>query len=198
LQQKNALLFREKEASIALYCCLAKREIAHSTCIMTNWKGKTVDGAFAVELQASVLSGLDRYCRDAGSSETGGILVGRYSDDLSLAIVREATPPPTDSKRGHAWFVRGVNGLREMLGKRWQAKECTFYIGEWHFHPANHVEPSSDDFTQMLEISRAREYDCREPLLLILGARKHAGRRIFRAFVCPANRATQELLRVGA
>lgn len=32
----------------------------------------------------------------------------------------------------------------------------------------------------MLEISRAREYDCKEPLLLILGAGKLAGRRIFR------------------
>lgn len=80
-----------------------------------------------------------------------------------------------------------------MLGKRWRASERTFYIGEWHFHPANHVEPSGDDFAQMLAISRAREYDCREPLLLILGAGKHEGRRIFRAFVCPAEHAPLEL-----
>lgn len=165
---------------------------------MMTWRGKTVDGTFAVEFQASVLSALERYCRDAGSSETGGILVGRYSDDLSLAIVREATPPPADSKRGRSWFVRGVNGLRELLGKRWRAKERTFYVGEWHFHPVNHVEPSSDDFTQMLEISHTREYDCKEPLLLIVGAGKHEGQRIFRAFVCPADEAAKELMPTGA
>jgi integrative and conjugative element protein (TIGR02256 family) len=160
---------------------------------MKTWRGSTDDGTFAVELQASVLGALDRYCRDAGSVETGGILVGRYSDDLALAIVREATPPPTDSKRGRSWFVRGMSGLREMLGKRWRASERTFYIGEWHFHPANHVEPSGDDFAQMLAISRAREYDCKEPLLLILGAGKHEGRRLFRAFVCPAEHVPLEL-----
>lgn len=160
---------------------------------MRTWRGKTEDGTFAVELQATVLGALDRYCRDAGSVETGGILIGRYSDDLALAIVREATPPPTDSKRGRSWFVRGMSGLREMLGKRWRASERTFYVGEWHFHPANHVEPSGDDFAQMIEISRAREYDCKEPLLLILGAAQLEGQRIFRAFVCQADDAPMEL-----
>lgn len=160
---------------------------------MKAWRGKTEDGTFAVEIQSSVLSALERYCRGAGLSETGGILVGRYSEDLSLAIVCEATPPPTDSRRGRAWFVRGVNGLRDMLGKRWRAKERTYYVGEWHFHPATHVEPSSDDFEQMLEISRARQYECREPLLLILGAGQNQGQRIFRAFVCPAEDAPMEL-----
>jgi integrative and conjugative element protein (TIGR02256 family) len=160
---------------------------------MSTWRGRTQDGAFAVELQASALSALDQYCRDAGSAETGGILVGRYSEDLSLAIVREATPPPTDSRRGRAWFVRGVNGLRDMLSKRWRVRERTYYVGEWHFHPAAHVEPSSDDFKQMLEISRARAYECKEPLLLIFGADRRQGQRVFRAFVCPADDAPTEL-----
>lgn len=162
---------------------------------MKTWKGRTEDGTFAVELQGSVRGALDRYCRDAGSVETGGILIGRYSDDLALAIVRDATPPPTDSKRGRSWFVRGVSGLSEMLGKRWRARERTFYIGEWHFHPASHVEPSGEDFAQMLEISRARNYDCKEPLLLIFGASRHEGQRNFRAFVCPAEEAPIELHR---
>jgi len=164
---------------------------------MKTWSGKTEDGTFAVEFHSSVLSILDRYCRDAGSSETGGILVGRYSEDLSMAFVREATPPPTDSRRGYAWFVRGVNGLREMLNKRWRATERTYYIGEWHFHPATHVEPSSDDFEQMIKISRAREYECKEPLLLILGTRKQEGQRIFRAFVFQAEHTPLKLKHAG-
>lgn len=161
--------------------------------MMTPWMGRSDDGTFAVELQSDVLCALDRYCRDAGSVETGGILVGRYSDDLSRAIVREATPPPPDSKQDSLCFVRGAIGLREMLVERWTASERTFYVGEWHFHPANHVEPSVDDFTQMLAISRSTEYYCRDPLLLILGAGEHDGRRVFRAFVCPAKRSPLEL-----
>jgi integrative and conjugative element protein (TIGR02256 family) len=165
---------------------------------MRTWRGQTEDGAFAVEIQASVLLALDRYCHDAGAVETGGILIGRYSEDLALAIVREATLPPADSKRGRSWFVRGVSGLREMLGKRWRAKERTFYIGEWHFHPASHVEPSSDDFSQMIQISRASEYDCKEPLLLIFGAGKHDGDRILRVFVSPAAGAPMEFRRMAS
>jgi len=161
---------------------------------MTDWSGRTFDGTFAVQFPATVLRALDRYCREAGSSETGGILIGRHSEDLSVAIVREATPPPSDSRRGRSWFVRGVNGLRDMLGKRWRAKERTHYLGEWHFHPVAHVEPSGDDFAQMVEISHAKEYDCKEPLLLILGAGQHQGRRTFRVFVCPAGGAPSELL----
>jgi hypothetical protein len=162
---------------------------------MKSWRGKTESGTFAVELQAAVLGALDRHCRDAGSVETGGILIGRYSDDLALAIVSEATPPPTDSERGGSWFVRGVSGLRELLGKRWKAVERTFYVGEWHFHPVVRVEPSGQDFAQMLQISQSREYDCKEPLLLILGAGQREGQRVFRAFVCPAGDAPMELLR---
>jgi len=163
---------------------------------MRTWRGKTNDGTFAVEFQASVLSALDYYCRDAGSSETGGILVGYYSNDLSLAIVREATPPPPDSRRGRAWFVRGVSGLRDMLSKRWRSKERTYYVGEWHFHPAAHIEPSSDDFEQMNKISRSREYECKAPLLLIFGAGENHGQRIFRAFVCLPDDAPMELQQV--
>lgn len=90
--------------------------------------------------------------------------------------------------------MRGVNGLRDMLGKRWRAKERTHYLGEWHFHPVAHVEPSRDDFAQMHKISQSKEYNCKEPLLLILGARQREEQRTFRAFVCPANTAPLELL----
>lgn len=162
--------------------------------IMTGWKGQVVDGTFTMHLEPPVLRALDRYCRDAGSWETGGILIGRYSEDLAVAIVGEATPPPSDSRRGRSWFVRGVNGLREMLGNRWRAMERTYYVGEWHFHPVAHVEPSGDDFAQMREISHTKEYDCKEPLLLICGASHRQGQRTFRAFVCPAGRAPVELL----
>jgi len=86
---------------------------------------------------------------------------------------------------------------RVVDGKRWRARERTFYIGKWHFHPADHVEPSSDDFAQVIEISRAREHVCKEPLLLVLGAAKHEGQRIFRTFVCPSEKAPLELHRAG-
>lgn len=163
---------------------------------MRTWRGRTEDGTYAIEIHPSVLLNIDQYCHNAGSVETGGILIGRYSEDLALAIVLEATLPPTDSKRGRSWFVRGVNGLREMLWTRWWSDERTFYIGEWHFHPVPSVEPSGADFSQMTQISRAHEYDCKEPLLIIFGATKKKGERTFRAFVSPSTKKTMEFRRM--
>ena len=161
---------------------------------MNNWEGWTLDGAYGLRIQASVLRELNRMCLDAGSAETGGILVGRYSLDLMVAVVREATPPPSDSRRGRTWFNRGVAGLREMLAQRWRAKDRTHYLGEWHFHPVPIVVPSADDFSQMVQIAHAAEYKCREPLLIIVGSHEREGPRAVRAFVCPVSTSPMELL----
>jgi integrative and conjugative element protein (TIGR02256 family) len=163
---------------------------------MTTWTGRTSDGTYGLLIEEPALRDLDRMCRDARAVETGGVLVGRYSADLAMAIVREATPPPSDSRRGRSWFERGVAGLREMLGQRWRSKERTYYVGEWHFHPAPRVVPSSDDFSQMVQIAHAEQYDCKEPLLVIFGASESQGARSLRAFVCPAGSSPMELLPV--
>ena len=162
---------------------------------MTTWMGRTSDGAYGLLIEEPVLRALDRMCRDAGAIETGGVLVGRYSADLTVATVREATPPPSDSRRGRSWFERGVAGLRDMLGRRWRSKERTYYIGEWHFHPAAQIVPSSDDFSQMVQIAHAAEYDCQAPVMVILGASQSLGVRSLRAFVCPAGDQPIELRR---
>lgn len=164
---------------------------------MNSWRGQAPNGRFKLEISASALDMLDVYCRGAGSLETGGILLGRYSDDLSLAIVIEVTPPPNDSRRGRSWFVRGVKGLRDLLTSRWRARERSFYIGEWHFHPVDHVEPSDDDFVQMAAIGDDSRYQCREPILIILGMGSMGAQRVFRAFVCPRSCAPLELHRIS-
>lgn len=162
---------------------------------MTSWNGRTKDGTYGVAVEAAQLLALERMCNAAGSVETGGVLIGRYSDDRAVAWVKEVTPAPADSARGASWFVRGVAGLRATLARRWKAKERTYYLGEWHFHPAPIVVPSKDDFRQMRQISAADAYRCSEPLLLILGAAgKRGGKRSIRAFVCPVGREPSELL----
>ena len=165
---------------------------------MTMWSGRTSDGTYGLLLEEPAFRDLDRMCIAAGDIETGGVLVGRYSADLGTATVLEATAPPSDSRQGPSWFDRGVAGLREILRRRWRSKARTYYVGEWHFHPASHVVPSADDFTQMGQIAHADEYDCREPLLVIFGAARDSnGQRAVRAFVCPAGCSPMELHREG-
>lgn len=159
------------------------------------WRGATTGAEFEIMIEDSAVLEIDRLCGLAHPQETGGILIGKYSNDRTTAIVMEATAPPVDSKRGRSWFRRGVDGLQSLLSARWKAEERTFYLGEWHFHPASDVDPSPEDFDQMSSIARTKKYQCSEPLMLIFCNQKDArGSRTFRAFVHPLNQKTMELV----
>lgn len=163
---------------------------------MSSWSAQTTDGNYRLVIEAGVLDDLDRMCAAAGHMETGGVLVGRYSTDLTTAIILEATPPPPDSRRGPSWFNRGILGLREMLRRRWRSKKRTYYVGEWHFHPAARVEPSAEDIAQAYSICYEENYHCAEPLLLILGTLDDGQERATRAFVFPRGERYMELVRL--
>lgn len=136
---------------------------------------------------------IDRECSRSGAVETGGILVGYYTNDQSTAFVTEALPPPKDSSGGRSWFHRGVAGLRSLLTKRWESELRTYYIGEWHYHPASIVEPSGDDLAQMYRINADSRYRCREPLMIIVGKNLSGGERPIRVFVFPHRTSFIEL-----
>lgn len=122
---------------------------------------------FTVSLCSSSLQQVIDECIRAGTNETGGILIGSYSEDSSTAIIVEATARPSDSLVGRTTFQRGVKGLKHLLDSRW--KTGTYYVGEWHFHPGGSPEPSSDDLVSMRNISTNINYQCLEPVMIILG-----------------------------
>jgi len=164
---------------------------------MKAFTARTSDGRYGVVIGVKLFKQISRFCTKAEDNETGGIIVGHYSSDLANALVTEATPPPPDSEQGYAYFVRGASGLPELLQKRWAAKERTYYLGEWHFHPANVIEPSREDFDQMRQIADAKEYSCREPILLIVGRRFNKDTdRLIKMFVCPLNEPPLKLYRI--
>lgn len=147
---------------------------------------------YAVRLTAASRQQMERECAQAEDVETGGILVGHYTADESTAIITEALQPPKDSARGRSWFHRGVAGLRGLLAKRWENQRRTYYIGEWHYHPASIVEPSGDDLAQMYGINADPRYRCREPIMVIIGEARDGGERPMRAFVFPRGKAHLE------
>jgi len=128
---------------------------------------------------------MERESDRSGAIETGGILIGYYTIDNSTVVITEALPPTKDSARGRSWFHRGIAGLSGLLMKRWENRTRTYYIGEWHYHPASIVEPSSEDLAQMYSINVDPRYSCREPVMLILGQARYREKRPVRAFVFP-------------
>lgn len=123
---------------------------------------------YTVRIAPAAWGALCGMWRNSGRTETGGILIGHYSEDLRTAIVTRATGPSTDARSGATWFVRGIRGLQELLDKLWGHGQ-EYYLGEWHSHPDAAPHPSGRDVSQMREIANSDKYRCPEPILIILG-----------------------------
>ena len=127
----------------------------------------TADRKLAVKIAPKSLRTMLREAQRAGRRETGGILIGRYSEAQDQAIVEEATTAPSDSKREPAAFFRGVAGLTALLRRRWRRGH--YYVGDWHFHPFASAEPSPRDLAQMRAFSSDARYQCARPILVVMG-----------------------------
>lgn len=161
------------------------------------------DRKYGVIFAPKALADLSRHCGESVDSETGGILLGKYSDDLRCAEVEMVTGPPSDSTRTRSFFRRGVDGLQRLLDRLW-AWDRTFYIGEWHFHPAGVPSPSGVDRKEMREIAGDRGYHCPEPVLLVMGVEDQAQVWVFpkgshrvRLLPCPGGQVFSNPLETG-
>lgn len=145
---------------------------------------------YTVTLEAAALSKMVSDCVQAGTGETGGILIGKYSSDGRIALISEITSHPKDSIRSSVTFLRGIFGLKELLASRWN--ESLHYVGEWHYHPGGSPEPSGTDKHAMRSIAANPKYSCREPILIILGGRSPRQANLS-VTVFPANKVSVRL-----
>lgn len=128
---------------------------------------RSLNSKFAVEITLDIHAGIETLATAAGRKETGGILIGHYKQNQSLAMITEFTSSPPDSKKSYTWFTRGTQGLKELLNDNWV--KGRYYIGEWHFHPYASPTPSRQDINEMKTIAKSKAYNCPEPILLIIG-----------------------------
>jgi Prokaryotic homologs of the JAB domain len=128
----------------------------------------SLDAELAVSVGDEAWASIVERCMAAGRSETGGILIGRYTRWRDRAEVIEATGPPRDSRFWPFAFWRGLRGLRAILATRWE-ESGTYYLGEWHFHPCMSAEPSGTDLTQMRRFAADPAYRCPKPVLVVVG-----------------------------
>jgi hypothetical protein len=150
------------------------------------YKWETIRGDYSLEISCDPWNFIQSECENADSIETGGILIGFYSGDRTTA---------KDSRMGRNWFTRGIAGLKMLLARRWKNSWKTFYIGEWHFHPDVEIVPSKDDFKQMQEISQSTNYQCAEPIMLIIG-KEFRGEKPVRIFIFPRGKIPLEYYRI--
>ena len=153
---------------------------------------QSADGRFGLSVPEPAVKELLKFCQDANDVETGGIIIGRYSKDQATAVVDRITGPPPDSMHFFAQFLRGVQGLQELLNRVWSKQERLFYLGEWHYHPLPNPNPSADDVAQMQTIANSQKYACPEPILLIVAGPPAKG-WLFSATVHPKRKQIEFL-----
>ncbi len=79
-------------------------------------------------------------------SETGGVLIGRYSAISNTFHVVDTLPAPPDSKFSAEEFVLGTQGLKQALKELSETSGNTLYaLGTWH----NHLRPSGPSGTDI-------------------------------------------------
>jgi len=137
----------------------------------------TPSGHLAVEIQEAARKQMEKVADAAHPNETGGVLIGYYAASHHLAVVTEASPPPGDSSAGRFWFRRGHRGLADWFRRLWGAREQRYYLGEWHYHPSKHVEPSHADIIELRAIADDIAYQCPEPIMTIVGMPQGRGRQ---------------------
>lgn len=95
--------------------------------------------ASVVRLSPEVDQTIRREVVERHGSETGGILVGRYSDVANAFHVIGTMPAPSDSNFSRNEFVLGTEGLKPMLRDLIEGSGGALYaLGTWH----NHLMPS--------------------------------------------------------
>lgn len=129
------------------------------------------DTNLKIELPIEQLNILHCLCDKSNPYETGGIIIGRYSDDGLTAQISEVTNSPADSIKKKAFFKRGVRGLQKKLDMLW--KDSYYYLGEWHYHPNSSSTPSHSDIDQMISLSHNLKLNCPEPILIVIGGNKN-------------------------
>ena len=121
----------------------------------------------SVVIPENILRKIYKICSGSNKFETGGIIYGRYTENLDSALILKITSPPIDSKRTKTSFKRGVAGIKQEIKRLW--KKDIYYLGEWHYHPNFSSEPSNQDIKQMIKISKNKNFNCPEPILIIVG-----------------------------
>jgi hypothetical protein len=97
-------------------------------------------------------------------SETGGIIIGRYSDVTNTFHVVDLLPAPSDSRFSAEEFVLGVEGLSERIDALIERNGGALYpLGTWHNHLVT-SGPSSKDLATALKLAAVQVF----PLLMLI------------------------------
>lgn len=120
-------------------------------------------------INRDVRADLMKQAKDAFPLETGGILLGYWSEDGKDVVVVAAVGPGPDAYHGKTRFIPDyfyqeseIARLYEQHGRRLQ------YLGDWHSHPGGTDELSWRDRLTMARIASSKSARVKTPLMAVI------------------------------
>ena len=122
------------------------------------------DSGMAVRISGPVHAAIGREVAAKPGSETGGVIVGRFSEATETFHVVDLIEAPPDSRFSREEFVLGTQGLRERITELVKRTNGTIYpLGTWHNHLVA-SGPSPKDMRSALLLAPAQT----TPLLMLI------------------------------
>lgn len=120
-------------------------------------------------IMSSVLSSL---CDEADSTaprETGGIVLGYWSESTAEPVITQAIGPGPHAVHEHDRFVPDYAFHESEVARlHLQSNYSLQYLGDWHSHPGSAGYLSSRDHATLCRIATSRKAKAPHPLMLIL------------------------------
>ena len=111
---------------------------------------EVIEGGWKVQFSKRLQEDLYRLRKEKLPNETGGILIGNFDFERKICYVIDHISNISDSVEYPQSFIRGSNGV---LNKIQEIEKITagnlIYLGEWHSHPNDITNQSSDDMKLM-------------------------------------------------
>lgn len=124
----------------------------------------------AVRIPGGVLTVMREMAASSKPRETGGTLVGHYSEDFREAFVTEALEANIGARKQRVRFYRPPDDVDGQLARIYEESGgLTHYLGEWHTHPDAAPTPSPTDLSTLRGLARSRSVATDTPFMVILG-----------------------------
>lgn len=115
--------------------------------------------------------------------ETGGILVGYWSDN-KIAVITHATGPGPDAHHGLSTFEPDSRFSQQQLNSIYMGSEGRLsYVGDWHTHPLGSLVPSDSDSETTFGVADDPTYRAPRPILMLFRLKRFRSQSQARALI---------------
>lgn len=99
--------------------------------------------------------------------ETGGVILGYFSSQD--VVVTHAIGPGQRANHGLYHFTPDYQFQEDEIARIYtESNRTTFYLGDWHTHPAGSEEMSGKDRTTLKTIAKSKAARLKCPIMMIL------------------------------